>query len=113
MCLWCGDLQSHKVNENDSISIDADNNLRCFDRFDRLTSALYIKFCPICGQDLRYRFDAHIKSSIDQIIYNVNCITEQINKASKEGQHVKSAEYMNKRDGILLALKLMGVEYSI
>ena len=113
MCLWCADIQVHKVTEYDSISIGEDNNLRCFDKFDRLLSVLYIKYCPICGQDLRYRFDTHIKSAVDQIIYNVNNITDQINKANKEGEYLKSSEYQNRRDGLLLALKFMGVDYCI
>lgn len=109
MCLWCADIHQHMLNSSDSIMIDEENNLHFFDRFDRLLSVMIIKYCPICGQDLRYRFDPNVKNPADEIISYVKNIQEQIDEAIGQGKYLKSTEYQNKRDGLLLALKCMGV----
>ena len=111
MCLWCADLNRHKVNENDSIEINEENIIFCYDIYDRMLFSMSIYFCPICGQNLKYRFNALIKSPAEQIKHYINHINEKINEAMSQGEYIRSSEYFNKRDGLILALKFMGVNF--
>jgi hypothetical protein len=109
MCNFCSDSYLHKIDEkNDNqIAITEDQMLCYYNKFDILLSAFPIKYCPICGKYLDYRFDVEFNVPIDKVkktIKYLENVIDDILRSNDVNQIAKVPYYLGKCNGLREAI---------
>ena len=105
MCEYCKDTESIYWNPNDresfirEIYIEQDETMTVTSNYSSSNSInLQLNYCPMCGKKLKQRSkleDVEITPFEENIVNNVEVLTNEIIKEMRNGNKLKVREYSN------------------